>query len=29
MIKRMLHINGMPKTVITEAETMLADVLRE
>ncbi len=29
MIKRMLHINGMPKAVITEPDTMLADVLRE
>ena len=29
MIKKMLHINGVPKTVIAESETMLADVLRE
>ncbi len=29
MIKKMLHINGMPKTVIAEPDTMLADVLRE
>ena len=29
MIKRTLHINGMPKTVIVEPDTMLADVLRE
>ena len=29
MIKKMLHINGMPKTVIAESDTMLADVLRE
>jgi aldehyde oxidoreductase len=29
MIKKMLHINGMPKTVIAEPDIMLADVLRE
>ncbi|MFZ0134947.1 MAG: 2Fe-2S iron-sulfur cluster-binding protein, partial [Desulfobacterales bacterium] len=29
MIKRILHINGMPMTVITEPDTLLADVLRE
>ena len=29
MIKKMLHINGVPKTVIAESDTMLADVLRE
>ena len=29
MIKKMLHINGMPKTVIAEPDTLLADVLRE
>ena len=29
MIKKMLHINGMPKTVIAESDTMLADMLRE
>jgi len=29
MIKRMLHINGMPRAVITEPDTMLAVVLRE
>jgi aldehyde oxidoreductase len=29
MIKKLLHINGMAKTVIAEPETMLSDVLRE
>jgi aldehyde oxidoreductase len=29
MVKKMLHINGTPKAVIAEPETMLADVLRE
>jgi aldehyde oxidoreductase len=29
MIKKMLHINGISKTVIVEPDTMLADVLRE
>ena len=29
MIKKMLYINGMPKTVIAEPDTMLAMVLRE
>lgn len=29
MIKRTLHINGMPRTVIAEPETMPAEVLRE
>ncbi len=29
MIKRILHINGMPRTVIAEPETMLAEVLGE
>jgi aldehyde oxidoreductase len=29
MIKKMLHINGMPRTVIAEPEAMLAEVLRE
>jgi len=28
MIKKMLHINGMPKTVIAEPDTLLSDVLR-
>jgi len=29
MIKKVLHINGMPKTVVAQPETMLAEVLRE
>jgi aldehyde oxidoreductase len=29
MIKRMLHINGVPKTVLAEPDTMLSEVLRE
>ena len=29
MIKKVLHINGMAKTVIAEPETMLSDILRE
>jgi len=29
MITKMLHINGMPKTVIAGPDTLLADVLRE
>jgi aldehyde oxidoreductase len=29
MIKKTLHINGLPRTVIAEPETMLSDVLRE
>ncbi len=29
MITKMLHINGLPKTVITGPDTLLADVLRE
>jgi hypothetical protein len=27
VIKRMLHLNGMSRTVIAEPETMLAEVL--
>jgi len=29
MIKKVLHINGMPRTVIAQPEAMLAEVLRE
>lgn len=29
MLKKMLHINGMPKTVVAAPDMMLADVLRE
>jgi aldehyde oxidoreductase len=29
MIKKMLHINGMPKTVLADPDTSLSDVLRE
>ena len=29
MIKKMLHINGIPKTVVAAPDTMLAEVLRE
>ncbi len=29
MIKRLLHINGVPKTVLAEPDTMLSEVLRE
>ncbi len=29
MIKKMLHINGMSKTVIAEPDTLLSDVVRE